>query len=215
MLTATCTSAMAQKPHNRHNPQITNTTQQADTSEVIAYSDTTTADTSMTTTTPDNGMNGQWEQTSADLIDTVHDPFKLIACLTTLGVGGVIVAIFFILLCLLVIFSPIILIAIIMYLIYKRRRQHYQLIEKAMETNSEIPEELIRQEHSGYEAMWSKGIRNISIGVGILVFALCIEEEVVAGIAGIILFYGVGQAVIARTLRKKDNGGTDETDYNI
>lgn len=202
--------AIAQAPRSGH-ATPTEQTAQTDTAGIEAYSDTTTvsqADTSASTSedTYDKGNNIKLS------FDDVSDPFNLIAYLTTIGVGGVIVAIFFVILCLLTVFSPVILIAVILYLLVRRKRERYRIIEKAMETGQPIPDELRRTETMSSDMLWRRGIRNASIGLGIVALALCMWSDFIGGVGLVILFYGLGQAVIARTTnRKKD----DKDDDNV
>lgn len=203
--------AIAQAPRSGH-ATPTEQTAQADTAGIEAYSDTTTvsqADTSASTSedTYDKGNNIKLS------FDDVSDPFNLIAYLTTIGVGGVIVAIFFVILCLLTVFSPVILIAVILYLLVRRKRERYRIIEKAMETGQPIPDELRRTETMSSDMLWRRGIRNASIGLGIVALALCMWSDFVGGVGLVILFYGLGQAVIARTTdRKNDNKNDDNVE---
>lgn len=203
--------AIAQAPRSGHTTP-TEQTAQTDTAGIEAYSDTTTvnqADTATSTSedTYDKGNNIKLS------FDDVSDPFNLIAYLTTIGVGGVIVAIFFVILCLLTVFSPVILIAVILYLLVRRKRERYRIIEKAMETGQPIPDELRRTETMSSDMLWRRGIRNASIGLGIVALALCMWSDFIGGVGLVILFYGLGQAVIARTTdRKNDNKNDDNVE---
>ena len=201
-------SAEAQTPHKIQKQQTVSSVNSAVKDSIVAYSDTT----STGTATADTASTQTWEYHTRHDFSEVKDPFQLIAYLTQVSAGGVIVAIFFVIMALLIMFSPFLLIIAILYLIYKRKKQRYRLIEKAMETNQKIPAELFREEGSGTQRLWGKGIINISIGVGIMVFAMILEEEIIAGIAALFFFYGAGQAVIARNSRKKEYTSNDKND---
>ena len=177
-----------------------------DSGGVVAYSDTTSADSSVAV-----GASAPAVGHSVSLsFKDVSDPFGLIAYLTTIGIGGVVVAIFFVILCLIVMLSPVALIVMILYFVFRRRKERYKIVEKAMETGKPIPDELRRTETMSPDMLWRKGIRNASIGLGIVALALCKGSNFIGGVGLIILFYGVGQAVIARTTGKKDDRKDDD-----
>lgn len=184
-----------------------------DTAGIAAYSDTTSVDSADTAAQASQDTYYDDDFYKRFSLDDVNDPFNLIAYLTTIGVGGVIVAIFFVILCLLTVFSPVILIAVILYLLVRRKRERYRIIEKAMETGQPIPDELRRTETMSSDMLWRRGIRNASIGLGIVALALCMWSDFVGGVGLVILFYGLGQAVIARTTdRKNDNKNDDNVE---
>lgn len=118
MAAAFTVPVQAQKSLYRHNPQVVNSHAAADTSEVVAYSDTTGA-------ARDTAVAQQTAQDDSDSVhvttlDDVSDPFKLIAYLADLGgFGGVVIAIFFVLLGLIIMLSPFIFVALIIYMIFK------------------------------------------------------------------------------------------------
>lgn len=195
-LTLTAT-ASAQKVLHRHNPQIVNAADATDNDEVVAYSDTTSASqdsvvattAAQTAVVPDD-YNG---------FDKVSGPFDLIAYLTHLSsAGGVIVAVFTVLLCLLTVLSPIIMVILIIYFVMRNRNRRYKIIEKAVESGQQIPQELLRDSASGDERLWSKGVRNAAIGLGVIAFGFVLDVDFFVGAGFIMLFYGVGQAVVAR-----------------
>lgn len=105
MTAALVAPVQAQKSLYRHNPQVVNSQAAADTSEQVAYSDTTGAvrDTSITQA----DASDEDVTTAVKQFDDVSDPFTLIAYLADLGgAGSVLVAIAFVLLCILVVLSP-------------------------------------------------------------------------------------------------------------
>lgn len=191
--------------------QVSDAAQAADTAGIVAYSDTTVVDTAATEPVVDNGGGSRWELSIKD----VDEPFTLIAYLATIGVGGVIVAVFFVLLCLLTVFSPVILIAVVLYMVMKRKNARYRLVEKAMETGTPIPDEIRRSETLDGGMLWRRGIRNASIGLGIVAFAICVGSGWVAGIGLIVAVYGAGQAVIARTSGKDKGDNESREDGNL
>ena len=138
-------------------------------------------------------------------INDVSDPFNLIAYLTNLDFGGVIVAIFFVLLCIITVLSPVILIAVILYLVFKRRNDRYRVIEKAMETGQPLPDDMKRGAIESNEVLWRKGVKNFFIGLGLIAVFVSFGIESLIGVGVLVALYGAGQGVIAKTSAgKKD-----------
>ena len=176
----------------------------ADTIGIVAYSDTTAADTAVATG-GDGGSNphGMW-------FGDVDDPLNLVAYLSTIGAGGVIVAVFVVILGLLFLLSPFIVIALILYFLFKRNKDRYRMAEKAMETGQPMPEGMRATEFESSEALWRKGVKNFFIGLGLIAVFLSLGIEELTGIGILVALYGAGQGVIARTTQKKDDKDDDD-----
>lgn len=177
----------------------------ADTSGIVAYSDTTVTDTAAANSA--DGEDGQG--TGVWTLNDVSDPFNLIAYLTTLDLGGVIVAIFFVLLCIITVLSPVILVAVILYLVFKRRKDRYRVIEKAMETGQPLPDDMRKDVLETDEVLWRKGVKNFFIGLGLIAVFLSFNMKSLIGVAVLVSLYGAGQAVIAKTSAKKKDKDDD------
>lgn len=172
-----------------------------DTNGIVAYSDTTVTDTAAANSADGEDQHG----TGVWTINEVSDPFNLIAYLTTLDLGGVIVAIFFVLLCIITVLSPVILIAVILYLVFKRRNDRYRVIEKAMETGQPLPDDMKRGAIESNEVLWRKGVKNFFIGLGLIAVFVSFGIESLIGVGVLVALYGAGQGVIAKTSAgKKD-----------
>lgn len=179
----------------------------ADTGMIEAYSDTTAVDTAAGNGVASPSSYSSGHSVSISLGD-VSDPFDLIAYLVTVGAGGVIVAVFFVILGLLFLLSPLILIGLIFYFVFRRRKERYKIVEKAMETGRPVPEEFVGNDKADRDILWRRGIKNASIGLGIVALALVISADFLAGVGLLFAFYGAGQAVIiARTSGKNSRGG--------
>ncbi len=207
IFTATClpSDAVSQKLHRHDSVAVSQAVTPDDTTGMEAYSDTTSVDTSGYDNMADEELYAE------RMLDKVTDPFRLIAFLTSSGIGGVLVAIFFVLLCLLVVFSPVILLAVILYFVFRRKKESYKVAEKAMETGNPINGDLVKNRTADNDALWIKGIKTMSIGVGIFVLGcFFMDADFIAGVGALIAIYGVGQAVIARTTGKR--GGQENAD---
>ncbi len=200
----TMNTAMAQK--HRHNPKVVNTTSVPDTMGIEAYSDTTSTDTAGVTSYPAN-YDDDWDDEDV-FVD--HFSFKDLRDLLGIGVGGGLIAGLAIFLVMLFLLAPFLIIILIIYLIFRNRRQRYQLAEKAMESGQQIPEELVRTEQQSDEYLWKKGIKNIFLGIGIAVLCYSLGADPLSGIGWLVSFYGIGQAVIAKTSINKFNKRNDD-----
>ena len=57
---------------------------------------------------------------------------------------------------------------------------------------------------------WAKGVKNTSIGVGLVIMGMLIESPVLVGIGFLVACYGIGQIVISRKQSKNNNTNNDE-----
>ncbi|MGN1375866.1 MAG: DUF6249 domain-containing protein [Prevotella sp.] len=183
----------------RHSAGVTtsNVNSQNDTDSLVAFSDTTSSNVAVAAAddTTDNEENDLY---------MVTDPFRLIAYLVGIGgIGAALVAIFFILLCLATVLSPFILVVMIIYLRMKSRSKRMAMIEKAVEKGQPMPEELL-EKNTNKESLVVKGVRNLSIGLGVVIFGLIMSVEFFVGIGGILACYGAGQAIIPWLKRKME-----------
>jgi hypothetical protein len=202
------TTSGIQAQKHRHHPQVVNVTSTPDTAGIEAYSDTTSIDTAGTVVTVPHGTN--WDD---DGFYVDHISLNDVKDLLGLGVGGTLIGIAVLLLFGVIVLAPFLLIIFIIYQIFKNRRQRYQLAEKAMESGQQIPEELVRTGRQSDEFLWKKGIKNIFVGIGIAVMCYCLGANPMAGIGWLVAFYGLGQAVIAKTSTSKRDKYDDPTGF--
>ena len=102
------------------------------------------------------------------------------------------------------ILSPIILIAVVLYFIFRNRNQRYKLAQAAIAQGKSVPQELLREDRQTNEYLWSRGIRNASIGLGLVCLFWIIGAEPLIGVGLLVFFMGVGQTIIAKTTHKSD-----------
>jgi len=200
------TTASADAPKHRHNPQTVSAGQMADTAEIVAYSDTTgsVAAAASGIGTDDGGYAGR--NGTGVVNEDVGDPLSFLSYLMTVGLGGTVVAVVCIVVLLLFLTSPLILIGFIFYFAAKRRKQRYRIVEKAIESGREIPQSLLNERPADNVPMWNKGIKNIGLGLGLVAFFYFIGANALIGIGWLVFFYGAGQAVIAKTTKGDDAG---------
>lgn len=120
-------------------------------------------------------------------------------CKPLFGMGGIAIAVIVCLLVLLFLAAPLIAIILIVRHLIKQRNDRIALAEKALEQGQPIPSQLCEQALDTNEALWRKGIRNVSIGVGMIVMFYIWSSSMLMGIGALVACYGVGQLVIVRT----------------
>ncbi|MBR5729222.1 MAG: translation initiation factor IF-2 [Prevotella sp.] len=210
MILTMATTAEASGQKHRHNPNVTvnvnnsqtginssnaNNPADADSTGIVAYSDTTSVD-SAGVTTPLPGNSNDWD-------DFDDDPFSALNNLVNVGVGGTIVAICGILFLLVLLLAPLIAIIAIIWILVKNRNQRLKLAEKAMENGQPIPNEALNIPADTDADLWNKGIKNLFLGLGLIACGHFIIGDLLQGIGIVMAFYGAGQAIIARSSRKK------------
>ncbi|MCR5131402.1 MAG: DUF6249 domain-containing protein [Prevotella sp.] len=205
------------QPKHRHHAT---TTVKADTTAVAAdanatdegieaFSDTTSIaddaqanydDESVTTTTVSHNP------------DDYDDPISWLESFenVSLGFGGIMVAILVILVLLLFALAPFIILALVLRYMVRRHNDQVTLAEKAMETGQPIPEELMPVDKQSDEFLRSRGIRNIWIGIGLIVMFGFWDSAMLQGVGALVLCYGIGQMLIARSTKKKNQDLRDQ-----
>ena len=208
MLSLSASASLAAPKHRHH--QKTEAVQQKDTTaqdELVAYSDTTSIDeeedeATTTTTTTITHSNSPWDD---------DGPFSWLGPLTG-SVGGILIVCLMLLILLIIALSPFIILALILRLIINRHNDRITLAEKAMETGQPIPEELKPIDKQTDDYLWSRGIRNVAIGAGMFIMFWIWKSTMLSGLGALVLCYGIGQMVIARTSANKNRDRNDNID---
>lgn len=157
---------------------------------IEAFSDTTQAIAQTTTNNVDN-----WDS------DNYDNPFAWLVALTA-STGGILLAIFIVLMVLLFILFPFIILALLLRFIIKRHNDRVTLAEKAMENGQPIPDEIMSIDKQSEDYMWKRGIRNVAVGLGIMVMFWIWNADTLTGIGALIFCYGIGQMIISKTSKK-------------
>ena len=197
LLLGTAAPEATARPSHRNHPQ-TEAAVKKDTAALEAFSDTTSAS-AQTPVPADESMNQQ----SHGVFDPSNydDPISFYDALWTAGsIGGVLVAIFITLVTLTIFFLPLIVVIVLIRYLIRRHNDRVRLAEKAMETGNGPQEaEAIQSEPQpmeGDEQMWRRGIRNASIGLGLMVMFAFWDALPLSGVGALVLFYGLGQMAI-------------------
>lgn len=207
------TTADAARQQHRHTPRTTVT------STVSTQNDAdrkdATADTAERT---DNGIEAYSDTTSAALDSTdawQHYSYSyqmdedglnnMMNGLSWIGSGMLGTAI---ILLILFVIAPVSILLVLLYFIYKTRKQKLQLAEMAIKNGQPVPDVLGTGKSSAAPAddlLWRNGIKNVFLGIGLMFFFGCMSLKTGIGIGFLVLFYGAGQAVIARTSAKRQD----------
>lgn len=218
LVTAPTTMAVAQKQTQQAqtastaNPTTTPAPDNGEEEEgVVAYSDTTTTEAQDDSVTYYNGPASSSVTLSLD-----DNPSSLVERWALGILGGtagfwasafalLVVILVFLFLC-----SPFIVLGLFVWYLVRRNRQRLEFAQKAMESGQPIPQEMLSPDKQTDSYMWRKGVKNAFLGLGLVVFALAIDLEVLAAVGGLLICMGAGQCVIAKTSSKTNEKGHDE-----
>ena len=213
----TNTEALAQR--HRHTPRVEAVSQKTKASDrshkaaaekaknggIEAFSDTTssaddTVDTAVVDTTYTSGYHVQED-------DFNESPWFVKAITGALGVGAVIFALLIVVLVFLFLVSPFIIIILVLRYLIRRHNDNVRLAEKAMESGQAVPSGAKIAKHRTYsnEDQWQRGIKTVSIGLGLMALFWFIGAEQLVGVGVLILCMGAGQMLIGRTSRRNES----------
>ena len=135
-------------------------------------------------------------------VESESDPIIQAILNGTLGAGGFLLAIVAILAALLFSLAPLIAFIFLIKYFINRHNKRVELAEKAMEKGVPIPEAAKSLKSESPEYYWKRGVRNVSIGIGIaIMFAFVNHAGFLVGCGLMFACYGVGQLVISKTTK--------------
>ena len=224
-----CLSLPTDAQRHRHHPGATTTTtkvdnkatQKADSANAIeAFSDTTSAiadvDTTSTNATYTYDMDDDdWEESVRDI------PFKLMSQIFSFGIWGIVIILLILVLAFAIMLLPLVLLALIVRWFIKRHNDDVARNETADNTTDNSAVNSTAIPHSQPTAApaskapapidyWAKGVKNTSIGVGLVIMGMLIKSTALVGIGFLVACYGIGQIVISRKQSKNNNTNNDE-----
>lgn len=121
------------------------------------------------------------------------DPFSWIGYLCSSSFWGNLFVFGLLLLFLLFLFLPLIIVLLIIRYFVRRHNDRVRLAEKAMEQGRPLTDEEMLLSKKSPDYMWRRGVRNVSIGIGLAIFLWCLGAESLAGIGGLVACLGAGQ----------------------
>lgn len=192
------------QPKHRHHAVATQTAVAADTTakdEIEAFSDTTSVVAEEDYSADEDMVSPPVSFDFDDFDDFNNMPewvLKLVG--GSIGMLGILAAIFTIFVLLL----PFIVVVLVLRYLVRRHNDRVMLAQKAMETGQPIPEELVSTDKQSDEYLRRRGIRNIWIGIGMGMMFGIWGADMLTGVGVLVLCYGIGQVMIARSSRKKN-----------
>lgn len=196
------------QPKHRHHAVAAQAAVAADTTakdEIEAFSDTTSVVAEEDYSAEEDMVSPPVSIDFDDFDDFNNMPDWLVNFLG--GSVGVVGGIFLILMLIIGVFlalAPFIAIVLIMRYLIRRHNDRVMLAQKAMETGQPIPEELVSTDKQSDEYLRRRGIRNIWIGIGMGMMFGIWGADMLTGVGVLVLCYGIGQVMIARSSRKKN-----------
>lgn len=202
-----CASMTMAFPHkHRKMPRQEMVSKQAKTAQdkgVEAYSDTTSvakdeADSLLTAAT---GQAGKQHVVTDDLDDNFGSNF-ISRMFSNRKIINALFAAF--LLCILFVMPFVVIIMLIRYFI-KRHNDNVLLAEKAIEKGYPLSSLPTAGKWNVYynQKQWEKGVRQIFVGAGLMVLALCLRNAALFGVGALVIFMGIGQLVIRLGVQKQ------------
>lgn len=125
------------------------------------------------------------------------DSFSWIAFMCTSSFWGALLTIFVMVLIFLFFAMPFILLVVIVRYLVRRHNDRVRLAEMAMKQGRPLDEIKMGMNRKSRSYMWRRGVRNLSLGIG-LVFFWCLGAEPFVGIGGLVACMGAGQMFMAR-----------------
>lgn len=186
---------------------------------IVAYSDTTETDAQGDSVTYYNGKGNtaslDWNN---DQADSLLERWALELLGGTAGFWASAFATLVVILVFLFLCSPFIVLGVFIWYLVRRNRQRLDFARQAMENGQPIPQEMLSMELQTDSYMWSKGVRNVFLGLGLIVFGLFVSIEILGAVGALLICMGAGQCVIAKTSGKGERkeqtstpaDGTDE-----
>lgn len=179
---------------------------------IVAYSDTTETDAQGDSVTYYNGKGNtaslDWNN---DQADSLLERWALELLGGTAGFWASAFATLVVILVFLFLCSPFIVLGLFIWYLVRRNRQQLEFARQAMENGQPIPQEMLSMELQTDSYMWSKGVRNVFLGLGLIVFGLFINIETLAAVGALLICMGAGQCVIAKTSGKGERRKTTPT----
>ena len=103
------------------------------------------------------------------------------------------------------VFSPLIIFGLLLYFIFRNRKQKMKLAEMAMQNGQPIPDQLLKERMPDDQETYKKGMRQVFLGVGLMVFLGITAGKIGLGIGALVFFIGLGKVMIARKSQKNSD----------
>lgn len=124
---------------------------------------------------------------------------------------------FFALAIILIIFvlSPLVIFGLLLYFIFRNRKQKMKLAQMAVQNGQPIPDQLLNEQLSDDADTYQKGMRQVFLGIGLMVFLGITAGKVGLGIGALVFFIGLGKVLISRkSVRDQNLNSPNQTNIN-
>lgn len=199
---------------HRHTPRTEAVAAPAD-QGIEAYSDTS----SVAVDSADVADDSADDDADFGNATNFNNPFSWLAFMNQSNFMGSVATIFIIVLVMLFLLMPFIIILMVLRYLVKRHNDRVRLAEKAMENGVPLSEEQLSLGKKSPEYLWRRGVRNVSIGVGLAFFLYFLGCESLTGIGVLIACLGAGQMFMVKYNydskiwhRRKDSDRFDDRD---
>lgn len=186
--------ATAQTQQKRQQQELVDSSMQ---DEFEAFSDTTLADADSAVNRAIQ-MGDDWDDWDDE--DTKANIDQLLKEVNVDDLAGMAFALVVILI--IFVFSPLIIFGLLLYFIFRNRKQKMKLAEMAMQNGQPIPDQLLKEQTPDDQETYKKGMRQLFLGVGLMVFLGITVGKVGLGIGALVFFIGLGKVLIARKAQK-------------
>lgn len=163
--------------------------------EFEAFSDTTLADTDSTDSISSSKTFTVWTDDDDD--NTVSLGMDhIFESLDVNDVAGMVFALLVV--GIIFVFSPLVIFGLLLFFIFRNRRQKMKLAEMAMKNGQPIPDQLLRDQPSDAKDAYQSGMRQLFLGIGLMIFLGFTIGKIGVGIGALVFFIGVGKVAIGR-----------------
>ena len=194
----TTAPATAQTQQKRQQQELVDSTGQ---NEFEAFSDTTLTETDSAVNRAihiGDDWDDDWDDD--DFKVSIDEFFKNVNADDLAGM-------FFALLVILIIFvfSPLLIFGLLLYFIFRNRKQKMKLAEMAMQNGQPIPDQLLKERTPDDQETYKNGMRQLFLGVGLMVFLGITAGKIGLGIGALVFFIGLGKVMISRKSQKNSD----------
>jgi len=181
--------AAAQTQSHRQQQELVDSTKQH--AGLEAFSDTTDAYEDSIIATTGNHTYVDWDN------DDAKEFFgNIFRQLNADDIAGM----FFVVIVLIIVFvlSPLVIFGLLLFFIFRNRRQKMKLAQMAMQNGQPIPDQLLNEQTTDDQDTYRKGMRQLFLGVGLMIFLGITAGKIGFGIGALVFFIGLGKVLISR-----------------
>lgn len=182
----------------------------ADADEQVAFSDTSSVDTASMVA----ASNDAEDDVMSNPLSFSHfdNPFAFYVALFSAGFGGIVLALVILLFFCVIFIGPLVLLFMLIRYFINRHDEKVRLRQAALAGGRGRfnPQSIDESQHPYNAYMWSNGVRNASIGLGLVLMFYIWGADALTGVGALVLCLGLGQMLIAWTQRRMQCGTPDD-----